>query len=44
MVAIVVNRYRNHGSFPVSVALEPREDLEDYHRALNLGDATATVR
>jgi alpha-L-fucosidase 2 len=43
VVAIIVHRYRNHGCFPLAASLEPRENVADYHRALNLGDAVATV-
>jgi alpha-L-fucosidase 2 len=43
VVAVVVHRYRRHGLFPLDVSLDPRQDVEDYHRALNLGDAVATV-
>ena len=43
VVAIVVNRYRQHGRFPLSVSLEQQEKVENYRRALNLGEAIATV-
>ena len=44
VVAIAMNRYRQHGRFPLSATIEPREDVEDYQRALNLSDALTTVR
>lgn len=43
VIAVVVSRYRNHGRFPVSVSLEPNENVADYRRELNLRDAVATV-
>ena len=43
VVALVVHRYRNHGQFPLSMTIEPRQDVVDYQRTLNLGDAVATV-
>ncbi len=43
VVAVVVNRYRRHGRFPLAATLEPREDVENYRRSLDLGDAVAAV-
>jgi alpha-L-fucosidase 2 len=43
VVAVIAHRYRNHGCFPLAASLEPRENVADYRRALNLGDAVATV-
>lgn len=44
VVAIAIHRYRRHGRLPLSVILDPREDVENYRRGLNLRDAVATVR
>jgi alpha-L-fucosidase 2 len=43
VVAVVVHRYRAHGCFPLAASLEPRENVVDYRRELNLRDAVATV-
>jgi len=44
VVAIAIHRYRQHGSLPLSVILDPREDVENYRRSLDLRDAVATSR
>ncbi len=44
VVAIAIHRYRRHGRLPLSVILDPREDVENYRRSLNLRDAIATAR
>ena len=44
VVAIAIHRYRRHGRLPLSVILDPREDVENYRRSLDLRDAVATSR
>ena len=44
VVAIVGHLYRRQGRLPSFVVLDPREDVQDYRRSLNLRDAIATVR
>jgi len=43
VVAIVGHLYRRQGRLPSFVVLDPREDVRDYRRSLNLRDAIATV-
>ena len=42
VIAIAIHRYRRHGRLPLSVLLDPREDVENYRRSLDLRDAVAT--
>lgn len=43
VIAIYCSNYRRRGQLPVSVSLEPREDVENYRRTLDLRTAVATV-
>lgn len=43
VIAIYCTRYRRQGQMPVSVSLDPREDVQEYRRSLDLRNAIATV-
>jgi alpha-L-fucosidase 2 len=44
VVAIAAHHYRGRGGLPSAVLLDPRENVEDYRRGLDLRDAIAAVR
>ena len=43
VVAIAAHHYRGRGGLPSTVVLDPRENVEDYRRSLDLRDAIAAV-
>ena len=43
VIAIYCSNYRRRGQMPVSVSLDPKEDVQAYRRALDIRDAISTV-
>jgi alpha-L-fucosidase 2 len=43
LIAIHCSSYRNRGQLPVSISLDPREDVEHYRRSLDLREAVSKV-